>query len=252
MKAASPRVSRLRRATPRGLSSVASFEAWPEGESPAALASPTGISPGQGAAAVTARVEPLGDRIEQGATPAIARAAALGSTTPENAGQTPVEAYAMAVSPSPSSQGRRDYLAVIPPEKLAAEKHCLSQAIYFEARGEPEAGQAAVAQVVLNRMTSGLYPSTICGVVFQNRSHRHACQFSFACDGKPLRVREAEAWAEANRVADDVLDGRLWLADIGSATHYHADYVRPRWASALKKVDVIGNHIFYRLKSGET
>ncbi len=147
---------------------------------------------------------------------------------------------------------KHDYLAAIPAENLEAEKRCLAQAIYFEARSEPEAGQAAVAQVILNRMISGLYPSTICGVVFQNRRHRHACQFSFACDGRALRVRDALAWVEAARVAGDVLAGKTWLADIGSATYYHADYVRPRWARALKKVDVIGKHIFYRLKTGET
>lgn len=239
-----------------GPRSTSAFETWTDDESPPTQASRTPISPNQGATSVTARPEPLAERIEQGATPAIARAAALGSTTPESADQTPVEAFAATVSPTQSAQPlvgeRRDYLAVIAPEKLESEKRCLAQAIYFEARSEPEAGQAAVAQVILNRMTSGLYPATICGVVFQNRSHRNACQFSFACGGKPLRVRDAEAWVEATRVADDVLDGKMWLADIGSATHYHADYVRPRWARALKKVDVIGKHIFYRLKSGET
>ncbi len=141
---------------------------------------------------------------------------------------------------------------MIPSEKLPQEKRCLAQAIYFEARSEPEAGQAAVAQVILNRMTSGLYPQTICGVVFQNRRHRHACQFSFACDGHALQVRESEAWAAATRIADDVLGGRTWLADVGDATHYHANYVRPRWARALTKTDVIGKHVFYRLKPGQS
>jgi spore germination cell wall hydrolase CwlJ-like protein len=87
-------------------------------------------------------------------------------------------------------------------------------------------------------------------VVFQNRGHYHACQFSFACDGRTLRVRESESWSQANRIAEDVLGGKTWVADVGGSTHYHANYVRPRWARALKKTDVIGKHIFYRLKSG--
>jgi len=92
------------------------------------------------------------------------------------------------------------------------EQRCLAEAIYFEARSEPEKGQAAVAQVVLNRVQSGLYPSTVCGVVFQNRQHYDACQFSFACDGHPLRVTEPEAWRTAMRIAADVIDGETYVA----------------------------------------
>jgi spore germination cell wall hydrolase CwlJ-like protein len=239
-----------------GPESVAAFETWPDGEVPVTQASRTAVSPNQRDATLTMRPSALAERVEQGATPAVPRAAALSSATPVAADQTPIEAFAAAVAPTlsvrPLNDAKHDYLAQIPPEKLDAEKHCLAQAIYFEARSEPEAGQAAVAQVILNRMTSGLYPQTICGVVFQNRSHRHACQFSFACDGKALRVHEGDSWTQATRIADDVLGGRTWLADIGGATHYHADYVRPRWARSLKKMDVIGKHIFYRLKSGET
>jgi spore germination cell wall hydrolase CwlJ-like protein len=106
--------------------------------------------------------------------------------------------------------------------------------------------------VVLNRVKSGLYPSSICGVVYQNR-HRHlACQFTFACEGKALRVSDAESWQSASRVAKAVLEGKTYLADVGASTHYHADYVRPRWAKRLKKMDVIGRHIFYQLRAGQT
>ena len=199
-------------------------------------------------------------RLDQGATPRVPRAIALGSSTPYAADQTPVRVLASAVAPRqsvatanvtsvPRDSERRDYLALIPPEKMESEKLCLAQAIYFEARSEPEAGRAAVAQVILNRMTSGHYPTSICGVVFQNQQNYHACQFSFTCEGRALRVRDPEAWAQANRVADDVLGGKTWVADVGASTHYHADYVRPRWARSLTKMDVIGKHIFYRLKS---
>jgi spore germination cell wall hydrolase CwlJ-like protein len=198
------------------------------------------------------------ERAGQGATPRVPRAVALGSSTPYAADQTPVRVLASAVASRgteettsvPRDGEKRDYLALIPPENIDAEKFCLAQAIYFEARSEPEAGRAAVAQVILNRMTSGHYPSSICGVVFQNQQNYHACQFSFTCEGRALRVRDTEAWAQATRVADDVLGGKTWVADVGASTHYHANYVRPRWARSLKKMDVIGKHIFYRLKSG--
>ncbi len=239
-----------------GPDSVAAFEPWPDGESPVTQPSQAAVSPNEGGGALTMRPAALVERAEQGATPAVPRAVALGSSTPFAADQTPVAVMAPGAAVTFAARGeigdKRDYLALIPPERLESEKRCLAQAIYFEARSEPEAGQAAVAQVILNRMTSGLYPSTICGVVFQNRRHYHACQFSFACEGKSLRVHEAESWAQATRIADDVLDGKTWLADVGAATHYHANYVRPRWARALTKMDVIGKHIFYRLKSGQT
>ena len=108
------------------------------------------------------------------------------------------------------------------PDNLSKEQRCLAEAVYFEARSEPPEGQAAVAQVVLNRMKSGLYPASICGVVYQNR-HRHlACQFTFACEGKALRTTESESWDQAKRIASAVLEGKTYLADVGGATHYHA------------------------------
>ncbi len=109
-----------------------------------------------------------------------------------------------------------------------------------------------MAQVVLNRVSSGLYPPTICGVVYQNRRHYNACQFSFACDGKSLRVSEPKSWRTAVRIAEEVTAGKTYVSDVGGATHYHANYVRPRWAKRLEKMDVIGRHIFYKLRPGQT
>jgi spore germination cell wall hydrolase CwlJ-like protein len=152
----------------------------------------------------------------------------------------------------PLDADRPRYSEMIDPDKMEREQRCLAEAVYFEARSEPEEGQAAVAQVVLNRVRSGLYPGSICGVVYQNR-HRHlACQFTFACEGKSLRISDRDSWASAKRVAESVLEGRTYLEDVGSSTHYHADYVRPRWARKLKKMDVIGRHIFYKLRPGQT
>jgi spore germination cell wall hydrolase CwlJ-like protein len=201
--------------------------------------------------APTRRPAAPADRASQGATPATPRAIALGSSTPSDAGQKPVRVLASVLSTQLATFARKkDYLTLIPADRMDAEKLCLAQAVYFEARGEPETGQAAVAQVILNRMTSGLYPASVCEVVYQNEGRRNACQFSFACDGKPLVVRDNDAWARATRVADDVLGGKTWVADVGAATHYHANYVRPGWARSLQKMDAIGKHVFYRLKSG--
>src|SRR5262249_39742443 len=104
----------------------------------------------------------------------------------------------------------------------------------------------AVAQVVMNRVFSGYYPGDVCGVVYQN-AHRHlACQFTFACDGIPDVVTETEAWERATRVAKATLDGKIWLPEIGKATHYHAYWVHPWWVRTMRKLTRIGVHSFYR------
>ncbi len=125
------------------------------------------------------------------------------------------------------------------------EMKCLAEAVYFESRSEPERGQAGVAQVVLNRVRSGVYPSTVCGVVYQNRHRYLACQFTFACEGKALRTDESGPWATAQRIARDVAEGRTYLPGVGNATHYHANYVRPWWARYMDKREKVGKHIFY-------
>ena len=123
---------------------------------------------------------------------------------------------------------------------------CLANAIYFEARGEVERGQMAVAQVILNRAFSGYYPGNVCDVVYQN-AHRHlACQFTFACDNHKDVVRDQKAWEVATRISDDALDGKFWLPEVGKATHYHATYVNPWWVRTMTKHTKLGIHIFYR------
>jgi hypothetical protein len=128
----------------------------------------------------------------------------------------------------------------------AKSEKCLTDAIYFEARGEAVRGQIAVAQVVLNRAFSGYYPTTVCGVVYQN-AHRHlSCQFTFACDGIRDVVKEPEMWERAKKIARESLDGRLWLPEVGKSTHYHAYWVRPSWVNEMKKMYKYGVHTFYR------
>jgi spore germination cell wall hydrolase CwlJ-like protein len=125
---------------------------------------------------------------------------------------------------------------------------CLTEAIYFEARGETVRGQIAVAQVVMNRVFSGYYPNTVCGVVYQNASHHLACQFTFACDGISDVVREPDAWERAKKIAAETIDGQLWLPEVGKATHYHAYWVHPSWVHEMTKMYKLGVHTFYRPK----
>lgn len=122
---------------------------------------------------------------------------------------------------------------------------CLALAVYFEARSEPIAGQKAVAEVVLNRVQDKRFPGTVCGVVFQNEKWRHRCQFSFACDGRSDRPRERRPWEQARRVAAFVAAG-IAQQMTGTATHYHATYVRPSWAKRLERTVQVGRHVFYR------
>ena len=131
-------------------------------------------------------------------------------------------------------------------ERVKAEK-CLADAVYFEARGEPLRGQMAVAQVIINRVFSGYYPNNVCGVVYQN-AHRHLrCQFTFACEGKDLsKVDELDMWEQAKTISRDMLDGKIWLTEVGHATHYHAYWVHPSWVHEMKKMYRLGVHTFYR------
>jgi spore germination cell wall hydrolase CwlJ-like protein len=201
-----------------------------------------------------------------GATPTVTRAAQLASVTPAPvepeiiaSGGMLVPAFARVhsgVEGKPVETVRLNfgpgYRDLINPEAMAQEQRCLAEAVYFEARSETEAGQEAVAQVVLNRVKSGLYPTNICGVVYQNRHRYKACQFTFACEGKKLVTNEAGPWETAQRIAKAVLEGERYNTRIGTATHYHTDYVAPRWSRKLKRNEQIGRHIFYSLRPGQT
>ncbi|HZZ69806.1 MAG TPA: cell wall hydrolase, partial [Phenylobacterium sp.] len=126
----------------------------------------------------------------------------------------------------------------------ARQLDCLTQAVYYEARGETPRGQAAVAQVVMNRVANPSFPKTVCGVVFQGAA-THGCQFSFACDGSMSHGLEADAWDRARRVAERALSGVV-LADIGRATHFHTVAVQPDWGPQMLRVAQVGLHVFYR------
>jgi spore germination cell wall hydrolase CwlJ-like protein len=140
-------------------------------------------------------------------------------------------------------------LGLIDARSRAKSEKCLAEAVYFEARGEAVRGQIAVAQVVMNRVFSGFYPTTVCGVVYQNKYHHMACQFTFACDNVADVVREPDMWDRARRIAKAMLDGQLWLPEVGKSTHYHAYWVHPSWVAEMKKMYKFGVHTFYRPKA---
>jgi len=183
-------------------------------------------------------------------SPVKPRPLAVAAEVAVDVAEAPVEAKVMPVS-APAFPSRADLetlisaLDVLGEEVETAEGHCLTQAVYFEARSEPVEGQLAVAQVVLNRTENSRFPDTICGVVFQNEKMRHRCQFSFACDGLSDNPYNPEAWELAKRISYIALTGR-WEDITRSATYYHANYVSPRWVSKLETTAQLGRHIFYR------
>jgi spore germination cell wall hydrolase CwlJ-like protein len=132
-------------------------------------------------------------------------------------------------------------------QSFSRSLQCMTAAVYYEAANEPLDGQRAVAQVILNRMRSPIYPHSVCGVVYQGAERRTGCQFTFTCDGSLARTPSAASWARATAVAATALGGYVY-APVGWATHYHADYVVPYWAQSLDKLTTIGRHIFYGWK----
>jgi spore germination cell wall hydrolase CwlJ-like protein len=126
---------------------------------------------------------------------------------------------------------------------------CLASAVYYEAGNQSEDGERAVAQVVLNRVRHPAFPSSVCGVVYQGSTQATGCQFTFTCDGSLERRPDAEGWARAKKIAEAALNGAVF-GPVGLATHYHADYVVPYWASTMAKNAVIGAHLFYRWAGG--
>ena len=158
----------------------------------------------------------------------------------------------LALAPSPAKieksfkLKRTEKQAVVAQRRIRlAEENCLARAVYFEARSESELGQLAVARVILNRTKDPAYPKSICGVVYQGSNRRNSCQFSFACDGLPDDVRQPAAWANSKRIAQKAMGDSKSMKIMSTATNYHADYVRPKWANNMKRLVKIGRHIFY-------
>ncbi|MBA2587263.1 MAG: cell wall hydrolase [Alphaproteobacteria bacterium] len=130
--------------------------------------------------------------------------------------------------------------------QLLAEHKCLSEVLYYEARGEGTGGQKAIAEVVFHRMNHGDYGHSICAVVYEGKERPH-CQFSFACNGDMKRAKQPGAWREAEALAAKIMTGQLNLKNAtGGALNFHAASVSPDWADTMDKTTQIGNHVFYR------
>lgn len=130
--------------------------------------------------------------------------------------------------------------------RLLAEHKCLSEVLYYEARGEGAGGQKAIAEVIFHRLNRGNYGQSICAVVYEG-AKGPVCQFSFTCNGDMKRPKQASAWRDAEVLAARILTGEIRLRNAtGGATNFHAISVSPIWADTLEKTTQIGNHIFYR------
>ncbi|MFP4274971.1 MAG: cell wall hydrolase [Paracoccaceae bacterium] len=138
-----------------------------------------------------------------------------------------------------------EWLARQPAIEGGAEWRCLSEALYFEARGESVRGQFAVAEVILNRVDHADFPDTVCGVINQGTGQRYACQFTYTCDGYEEVIAEPSAWKRVGKVARAMLAGAPRMLTQG-ATHYHTKQVSPRWARIYPRTATIGFHHFYK------
>ena len=149
---------------------------------------------------------------------------------------------------SKAAAGGVDPFVLITPDPAEREAavDCLADAIYYEAAFEPVAGQRAVAQVIVNRVRDRNFPKSVCGVVFQGAERKTGCQFTFTCDGSmKRRPPKPKQIARAKVIAEQALSGYV-ATEVGTATHYHTDYVDPYWRPTLNKVAKVGDHIFYK------
>ncbi len=153
---------------------------------------------------------------------------------------------APATGGSPAQQYKfAESFPTMQPSGFSSELHCLALNIYHEARGEPESGKRAVGHVVMNRVTDRRFPTSVCQVVRQGgERRRNRCQFSWWCDGRSDRPRNASAWRDSLSVAQMINLGKT-QDPTGGALWYHADSVRPKWANIFKSQGKIGRHIFY-------
>ena len=139
----------------------------------------------------------------------------------------------------------KQWVAAQPTPAASKDLTCLSEALYFEARGESIKGQFAVAEVMMNRVESASYPNSVCGVINQGTGRKYQCQFTYTCDGHPEVIREKRAYLQVSKVADAVLKGVSGEITDG-ATHYHTKHVRPSWSRKFPRTTTIGVHHFYR------
>ena len=152
--------------------------------------------------------------------------------------------FGLTIVRSPS-EWNSSKLRSLPVPKSNKQMSCLAEALYFEARGEPIKGQLAVGEVILNRVEDTRYPSSICKVINQGTGRRFACQFTYTCDGKLETVHERKPYEMALKIAKILMTTHDRRLTRGS-THYHSNYVNPRWSKKFERVAKFGRHIFYR------
>ncbi len=151
--------------------------------------------------------------------------------------------------PAPKGSGNLTYsvaeLNARPNATGDAQWACLAEALYFEARGETLKGQIAVAEVILNRVSSSRFPNTVCAVIHQGTGRKYACQFTYTCDGNPETIHEPGAYQRVAKVARMMLDGAPRKLS-GGATYYHTTAVSPSWSRKFRRTARMGVHLFYR------
>ncbi|WP_123792342.1 cell wall hydrolase [Pacificibacter maritimus] len=140
----------------------------------------------------------------------------------------------------------KSFLAELPQATGGEALECLTEALYFEARGESVKGQFAVAEVIMNRVSSAKFPNSVCGVIQQGTGKKYQCQFTYTCDGRAEVIHEKSAWNRLSKIARLMLDGAPRRLTEG-ATHYHTTAVNPRWARIFPRTASIGVHRFYRM-----
>ncbi len=139
-----------------------------------------------------------------------------------------------------------DALDKLPKPKQSSEMKCLAEAIYFEARGESIEGQYAVGEVIINRVLSKEFPSSVCGVISEGANKLNACQFSYNCDGKLETIKEIKIYERIMKLSQILLEPSARFLT-GGATFYHSKFVSPSWSKKFIKTNEIGNHVFYKL-----
>lgn len=147
-------------------------------------------------------------------------------------------------STAPNLPARPFNLTGVDAPARARATDCLAAAVIYEAGDDP-IGQRAVAQVVLNRLRHPAFPKTVCGVVFQGSERSTGCQFTFTCDGALARRYALPAWSRAQALATRFLNGEV-ERKVGTATHYHTDWVVPYWSASLDKISAVDTHLFFR------
>jgi spore germination cell wall hydrolase CwlJ-like protein len=160
-------------------------------------------------------------------------------------GSKRLEAMIAATDAANNVEFTRRWLAQQPKASGGDQWKCLSEALYFEARGETVEGQFAVAEVIVNRVKSARFPGSLCNVINQGTGKKYQCQFTYTCDGNAEVIAEPRAYDEVSKIARAVLDGKVPALTDG-ATYYHTTAVSPRWSRVFTRTAKIGVHLFYR------